>query len=253
MIFEPPLLIIADIPAGFDLMQLSWPAEAQDRISINPAKFSDVEMAEIVIDGLTFCLARFAAAETVQRSGTGRFEHLFCGPPSPDDSAIGIGMRDVVSSARHLPMANHRLLQLGKWIGESLAAAAAAWLPSGKLASFAYFQEVTNLYLAGGPFPGLFQTSFVEDGEGVIRTAGLSYFSGQEVRLTAPTHYSRTDVTNRLVRLIDDLATNGRIETPSRSRGMVDSERLTFLPSKDLSLVDIIIEDDAPCAVPIMI
>ena len=253
MIFEPPLLIIADIPPGFDLMQLPWPAEAAGRISINDAKFTGLEMAEIVIDGLTFCLARFASADIVHKSGTGRFEHLFCAPPSRDDSAIGIGMRDVVSSARHLPMANHRLLQLGNWIGASMSGTAAVWLPSGKIASFAYFQEVTGLYLAGGPFPGLFQTSFIEDREGVYRTTGLHYFTGQEVRLTAPSHYSHADVTNRLVRIIDDLATNGRIETPSQSRGMVESERLIFLPSEDLSLVDIIIEDDAQCAVPTMI
>ncbi|WP_417621686.1 hypothetical protein [Parasphingorhabdus sp.] len=252
MIFEPPLLILTQFPGKFDLMRLPWSQEAKARILFNSAKFEDLELAEVVIDGMTFFLSSLAPSEITQRFATERFERLCCSPPSPDDSAIGIGTRDNVSSAKHLPEVNHRLLLLGKWIGESLAATAAAWLPSRKLIGFAYFDEVAGQYLAGGPFPGLFQTSFSEDRNGCYTTTGLRYFSGQEVRLRAPPEYSAADTTERLVRIIDDLAINGKIRNPARFRGKVSGETLIFQPSDDLSHVDVIIENSAKDTVPTM-
>ncbi|MGB5725337.1 MAG: hypothetical protein WBM39_13085 [Parasphingorhabdus sp.] len=242
---EPPLLIIASIADDLDLAHLPWSEPARARVSFNSAKFKELEIVEVIVDGMPFLLSRLSTAETAQKFSEQKFEQLFCGAPSSNDSAIGVGPRDMLISARHLPEVNHRLLLLGKWIGESLAASAAAWVPSGRLASFSYFEETVAEYLAGGPFPSLFQTSFAEIEKGLFVTRGLNYFTGQEVRLTAPSGYSVSDVAKRLVRIITDIATRGKIESPAQAQGIVDGETLNFLPSDDLAHLDITITNRA--------
>ena len=242
---EPPLLIIAPVADDFDLAQLPWSEAASARISVNSAKFDELEMLEVIVDGMPFLLSSFTATETRSRFATEKFEPLFSCLPSSEDSAIGVSLRDTLTSARHLPEINHRLLLLGKWIGESLGATAAAWIPSGKLASFAYFEEAVGEYLEGGPFPTLFQTSFSEIRKGHFVTSGLHYFAGQEISLTAPLDYSSSDVAKRLVRIIGDIVTHGKIDTPAQAKGMVEGETLIFSPSDDLANVDIMIENHA--------
>jgi len=72
---------------------------------------------------------------------------------SPTDSAIGVALTGNLTGARHLPQVNQRLLLLGKWIGESLDANAAAWMPSQTILSFVNFREAVEKYPAGGPMP----------------------------------------------------------------------------------------------------
>ena len=240
---EPPLLIIAHIADGFDLALLPWPETAKARISVNSAKFGEIDMLEIIFDSMPFLLSRFTATETKRQFMDEKFEPLFCGLPAAHDSAIAIAPRDILASARHLPEINHRMLLLGKWIGESLAATAAAWMPSRRLASFAYFDEVVSHYLAGGPFPIALQSSFSEIRQGCYVTSGLQYFAGQEIRLTAPPTYSASDVSDRLVRIIDDFTTHGAIDAPACAKGMVAGEILIFSPGDDRDYLDIKIEN----------
>ena len=54
---------------------------------------------------------------------------------------------------------------------------------------------------------------------------------------------SVADVANRLVRIIDDFASHGKIDAPARAKGMIEGETLIFSPSDDLAHVDITIEN----------
>lgn len=244
MIPEPPLLIISPTADEYDLSQLPLSEAAKDNISVNSAKFKELELVEVIVDAMPFLLSRFTAPETAQQFADERYERLFCDHPSPKDSGIGIAPRDNITSAKHMLEVNHRLLLLGKWIGESLNATAAVWIPSRRLASFAYYLDSVEQYLSGGPFPALFQTSFLESKDGSLITTGLSYFSGQEIRLTAPPGYNETQITERMVRIIDDMVNHGKIDNPARSDGMVQGETLFFSPRDDLDQVDILIQND---------
>ncbi len=240
---EPPLLIIAPVADDFDLADVPWSDAARERISVNTAKFNELEMLEVIVDGMPFLLSRFTAAETGQRFAAEKFEQLFSDGPSSEDSSIGVTPRDILASARHLPEINRRMLSLGQWIGKCLTATAAAWMPSRKIASFAYFDETVGEYLADGPFPTLFQTSFSEVRTGYFVTHGLHYFTGQEIRLTAPSDYSASDATKCLVRIIDDIAINGKIDSPAQAKGIVEGETIVFSPSNDLAYLDITISN----------
>jgi len=241
---EPPLLIIAPLTDDFDLAQMLWCEAASERISVNHAKFKNLEMVEVIVDAMPFLLSRLTAAETSQRFAAAKDQVPFRDLPSPGDSAIGIEPGDNLTSARHLPEINRLLLLLGQWIGEGLKASAAAWMPSRQVTNIANYDEIVRKYLTGGRFPTLFQTSFSEVRRGHFVTTGLSYFAGQEIRLTAPPDYSDPDTPDRLVRIIADIATNGKIDRPTRSEGIVQGARLIYSPSNDLGHVDIVIRND---------
>ena len=244
MIPEPPLLIIAPMADDLDLAALPWCETAAENISVNHAKFKNLEMVEVIVDAMPFILSRLTAAETSQQFTAEKCEPLFCDLPSSEESAIRIAIGDNLASAKHLPEVNRRLLLLGNWIGDSLAATAAAWMPSRTLTNFTYYAKTVGEYLTDGPFPSLFQISFSADRNGHFVTSGLHYFAGQEIRLTVAAGYSHAEVTERLVRIIEAIATHGKIEGPARSRGMVPGESLIYSPSNDLGHVDIAIRNE---------
>lgn len=107
-------------------------------------------MVEVIIDAMPFLLSRLTAAEVVQRLAAKQDEPHVRNLPSPIYSAIGVALRDNLTSVRHLPEVNQRLLLLGQWIGESLDATAAAWTPSRKIVHFANFDEIVRQNLANG-------------------------------------------------------------------------------------------------------
>jgi hypothetical protein len=159
---EPPLLIIAALADSFDLAHLPWTEAARERISVNSAKFRDLDMLEVIVDGMPFLLSHLTAAETSQKFSDDSFAQRFSELPSSGNSTIGVAPREILASGRHLPEINHRLLLLGKWIGDSLTATAVAWIPSHKLFSFEYYDKAVGEYLAGGQLPSAFQTFFSE-------------------------------------------------------------------------------------------
>ncbi|VWX56926.1 hypothetical protein [Sphingorhabdus sp. 109] len=242
MIPDPPLLIIAPVADDTDLTQLPWCEAARERLSVNRSKFENLEMAEVVFDAMTFLVSRQTAAETGRLLAGKGSASPQGNPPCPDTPSLGIALSDILESARHLPAVNHRLLLLGKWIGESVSANAAAWLPSGGLSDFPDYCTSVERLLAGGPFPTAFQTWISRAPDGHFLTRGLGYFAGQEIRLTAPAGYDLDAISARLVPVIDNIATRGRINRPARIEGMVQGEMLAFTPSDDLGRVDIVIE-----------
>lgn len=213
-------------------------------MSVNRAKFKNLEMIEVIVDAMSFHLSRLTAAEVRRKLTAEKYDFILSDLPSSGESAIGVAPGDNLTSDRHIPEVDQRLLLLGKWIGESLSATGAAWMPSRRMVKFSWFNQAVAEYCAGGPFPALFRTSVSEVRSGYFVTKGLHYFAGQEVRLTAPEGYDLAAVTRHLVRIIDDITTHGKIVRPARLEGLIQGETLDFFPSDDLGHVDIEIHND---------
>jgi hypothetical protein len=242
---EPPLLIVAPLTDDFTLTQMPWCEAARTNISVNRAKFKNLEMVEVIVDAMPFRLSRLTAAEA-RRQLTAETSALTFGDlPAAAKSIIGVAPGDNVTSARHIPEVNRRLLSLGKWVGQSLAATGAAWMPSRRLVNFSTFHHAVDQYLAGGPFPTLFRTSVSEVRSGHFVTTGLHYFTGQEVRLITPEGYDLAAVSKHLARIIDNITTHGKIIRPIQSEGLVQGETLTYTPSDNLAHVEVGIANDA--------
>jgi len=242
---EPPLLIIAPVADDFVLTQAPWCKAANTNMVVNRTKFKNLEMAEVIVDAMPFRLSRLTAAEAERKLIPDTSELTFDDLASSADTVIGVTPGHNLTSARHIPEVNRRLLSLGKWIGESLTATAAAWIPSRRLVNFSIFHHAVDQYLAGGPFPTLLRTSVSEVRSGHFVTRGLHYFSGQEVRLTTPEGYDLAVVSKHLARIIDDISTHGKIVRPVQSKGLVQGETLTYNPSDNLAHVEVSIANNA--------
>lgn len=117
---------------------------------VNRAKFENFEMVEVIVDAMSFLLSRLTPAETKQLIRAINDPAHAAEALSPNDSAIGVALTENLSSAMYVPEVHQRLLLLGKWIGESLNANAAAWMPSQRIMSFAKFDAKVAEYLDRG-------------------------------------------------------------------------------------------------------
>jgi len=113
---------------------------------------------------------------------------------------------------------------------------AVAWSESGALIGSEFFVSVMSAWLAGGAFPGLGLTAFAPEADGGLRSQGLAFFTGQELRLAAELAEDRAAGTRLGVRLIDQLV--GR---PALTQGEAvigpDGQRLMLEPSPDRRLL----------------
>ncbi len=148
---DPLLYIIASVADGFELAHFPWSDAANAKISINRAKFENLEMVEVIIDAMPFLLARLTPVETRQLVFAIDDQALAAETLSPNDSAISVAFSENLSSAKHLPEVNQRLLLLGLWIGDSLDASAAVWMPSRTIMRFANFRGTMAKYPDQGP------------------------------------------------------------------------------------------------------
>jgi len=242
---QPPLLIIAPLADDFDLTRLPWRGAAREKVSVNHAKFPNLEMAEVIVDAMPFLLTRLTAEESREKLASATAGLPVRSIPSSGESAIGVAPGANLACARHLGEIHRRLLLLGKWIGESLDATAAAWMPAEKLCRFAEFDDMVDQYLAEGRFPCPFHISFSQAGNDSFLTRGLRYFTGQEIRLTFPSEYARAEISERREQIIAEIAAHGRVGAPSRSRCPARGETLIYTPGDNPEQVDILIRRDA--------
>lgn len=236
---NPPLLLIVPVADTFRLSDLILPEEITARVTLNHAKYADLDMLEAIVGGMSFTLTHHVKQDAFQNFSTQKLNHIFCNAPEQQMPAIGVALSDHIANAKHDSTVNRTFLELARIIGEALNATSVIWQPAKLHIGFEYFVEASDQYITGGPFPVLIQIAISESPKGTFHTSGLSYFSGQEMRLSAPATYPARQVIKRLVRIAHDIATNGKIDTPTEAQGFVPGETLSLNPSADHHIVDI--------------
>ena len=236
---NPPLLLMVPVADTFRLSNLSLPDEIASRVRLNHSKYPDLDVTEAVVGGMSFTLTHHVTKDVFGLFAVKKLNHIFCSAPESPMPAIGIALSDHIANARHDSSVNRTVLELAWIIGEALNATSVIWQPAKLHIGFEYFSEASHQYITGGPFPVLIQIAISENPKGTFHTYGLSYFSGQEIRLSAPANYPPNQVIKRLVRIAHDIATNGKIESQTEAQGFVPDETLTLNPSEDLGIVDI--------------
>lgn len=99
-----------------------------------------------------------------------------------------------------------------------------------------YFSKIVAGWLAGGPFPALGLTAFERTAAGDVKSAGLAFFTGQELLVRPPEGEAPVDTIKLATRLVDRLVEAGapaeacRVELPG-------GERVDLQPSADGRLV----------------
>lgn len=236
-----PLLILADIPQGFSLTDLTLSDQASASIDLAPSQYQNLDRLRAVTGGMTFDLVRQSVEEADQSLAAPDLEHIFCEPPIKQLSGIGFAHADHISAGKGNETINRALLQLARHVGQSIKASSIIWRPAQLHIGFDYFVGATEHYIAGGPFPVLVQIAISETPEGELRTSGLSYFADQEIQITAPANYAPNEVVKRLVRIAHDIAINGKIEERTEIDGFIAGEKLCITPNANGQSVEITI------------
>ena len=109
---------------------------------------------------------------------------------------------------------------------------AVAWQPAGTLIGPDFFVSSMTAWLAGGAFPALGLTAFAPEPDGGLRSEGLAFFTGQDLRLARDLAEDRAVGTRLGIRLVNQLVGQGRVKSAEAIIGP-DGERLTLDPSAD--------------------
>jgi hypothetical protein len=107
---------------------------------------------------------------------------------------------------------------------------AVAWAPSGSLIGRGFFVSTVEAWLAGGPFPALGFTAFRPTLDDALQSVGLTYFTGQELRIEPALAADRAAATRLGVRLVNMLVGLGPLKAGERVTGL-DGAPLRLDPS----------------------
>lgn len=194
---------------------------------------------ELLRDGLTFDLSGLAPGPG---SSFPVLAHRFDLPalPTPDDHEA-MSLRPgphLAASGNSLPI-NRALLGLAcDLVHHFEDLVAVGWGPACSAIGRRFFESVTSAWLDGGPFPALGLTAFVETPDGALQSAGLAFWTGQELRIEPPLSADRIAATRLGIRLVNHLVLIGGLSADERITAP-DGTRLVLRPSRDRALISV--------------
>ena len=106
---------------------------------------------------------------------------------------------------------------------------AVAWRPAGTVLSADYFRRAVGAWLGGGAFPALGLTALVRDPSGAMVSEGLTFFTGQELRIDPIVARNPATAGKIAIRLIHSLISGWSVQTSAEIAGP-DGERLGVEP-----------------------
>jgi hypothetical protein len=196
---------------------------------------SDEGWLELVASGLAFDLAGLTPADAVA-AGPATFR--FGLEPGAEEGweAVELVPGPHIAGGRAMMPVVRVMAGLAARLAGALPARAVCWRPAGSWMAPDYFGRIVAGWLAGGPFPSLGLTAFERTAAGDVKSAGLEYFTGQELLVRPPQGEAPVDTIKLATRLVDRLVEAGapaeacRVDLPGG--GSVDLE-----PSADGRLV----------------
>lgn len=193
---------------------------------------------ELLMDGLTFDCMGLQPGPPMQRAEP---RHVFqignrnfaaC-------EAIALTPGPHLAGAENTVPVVRTIVSLAFQLCEHLEdAIAVQWEPSACLIGNNYFKEVSERWLEGGPFPALGLSGIAVAENGLLRSDGLAFFTGQELELTEQLSADRVSASQLMVRLIDRLVMWGRVQETSEVAGG-DGGPLLLTPSVDGKTVSV--------------
>ena len=108
-------------------------------------------------------------------------------------------------------------------------ARAVVWHPAGVAIEPAQFTKAIEAWLSGGAFPVLGLTALVRDADGTLRSDGLAFFTGQELRVEPTCGRTPSEAGKIAIRLVHRLVDNEPVLSRQEVTGP-DGERLIAEP-----------------------
>lgn len=189
----------------------------------------DGNWLELLINGLVFDLVGLADGPP---AATLASRHRF----GIEDAELGEVETVALVPGPHLAGAEAMLpivrsqLALALQLSQLPDLAAVGWAPVQSRMATDYFATVASGWLEGGAFPALGLTALVPSLDGGLQSEGLTFFTGQELRIEPELAEDRVAAAKLAVRLIDQLAAQDAIDRRFEFGGL-DGEPLLLEPS----------------------
>ncbi|NBC36365.1 hypothetical protein GTZ99_07310 [Novosphingobium sp. FSY-8] len=187
---------------------------------------------EVLSHGLSFDLVGLAPAAATPLPEIIQSFALPPRAPLPEGEAISLVPGAHLSGGESLLPVVRALLRVGVGLASLPGVIATIWRPAGTAMEPAYFARICGKWLEGGAFPALGLTALQQKPGGIILTNGMSFFTGQELRIGPlfpgdPAHAGKI-----AVRLIHSLVGEGPVKNMRDFTGP-QGERLTVEPSAE--------------------
>lgn len=158
--------------------------------------------------------------------------------PASFQSAISISLGEKLHGGNRIAPIWSGMLEMGAVLAEALGAACIYWSPAANLIDAAYFKTAIGEFVQGGAFPSLALVRFETLPDNMIKTAGLDWFSGQEI-VASHLQLTTRDAMYRLVRIAHDMAMVGPYKDDTQFEGLLDGEQLFIAADEQLAKVNI--------------
>ena len=184
---------------------------------------------ELLVHGLTFDLVGLAPAACAPPAAVAH-HYGFADGAVPAGEAIWLRPGAHLSGGENLLPVVRAAAALGAALAGLPGGSALVWHPARTAVEPGWFRRTVDEWLAGGGFPALGLTALVRENDGAVRSEGLAFFTGQELRLEMPGGSDSSRSGKIAVRLIHTLVEDGAVLSGVEFQGP-DGERLRAEPA----------------------
>jgi hypothetical protein len=213
--------------------QLSDIVESDAQIFPYPKSGAEGSERRLLFKGIGFSVRIVSAPCNI-----GSFKHIFCNADlGRTVAAVAIGFDNNASGGEKIAPIVANLLEFGSVLATRFGAHAIAWTPASIVSEAGFFERAVKDYAQGGVFPALSVVDFdFSENNQTVHTCGLNWFSGQELQLRGE-GFAQTEIMRRAVRIVHDIATNGRITVAGKIPDLDPLHLLSLEPDFDASVV----------------
>jgi hypothetical protein len=203
---------------------------APTRFAVSHAPDPAEGWLELIADGLTFDLTGLAPAAAAPMPELLHPFGFAAGADVVPGEAITLIPGEHLRGGEHLLPVVRVMTGIAARLGELAPVKAIAWHPARSVMAPDVFIRLIAAWLAGGAFPALGLTALTPDTDFGLRSEGLTFFTGQELRIEPGTGTTAAADAKIAVRLIHYLVENEAIRAPFDFLGP-DGESLCAAPS----------------------
>lgn len=215
LLFEPQSRPSADDVAAL----IAGSASVARVLSISHQPPTGEGWLEVLCRGLTFDITGLAPARP---DPVPSIQHHIGFPPDshiPPVEGVNVCVGQHLAGGENLLPVVRAHVEVARALMTLPGVRAAVWCPAEIAMSPTHFERVVSGWLDGGPFPALGLTALVRDADGGLRSHGLSFFTGQEVRIEPIPGGNSARLGKVIVRLIHRLVEGGGLHVPSEITG----------------------------------
>jgi len=198
-------------PKIADIRQLLR-AHAHGPFAISHESAAHEGWLELLASGLTFDLAGLAGApcELLGESPDERCAYGFASsPPAAPLAQVRLVPGAHLAGSENLLPVVRTMALIAKFLIALPGAKAILWNPAQVVMERDYFSRVIGQWLDGGVFPVLGLTAILRDNSGCIRSRGLGFFTGHEIKIEPASEQTLNLAGKLAIRLVHMLIEHG--------------------------------------------